>query len=207
MGGHPPGLVEQLHGGGRDARLYLLLDDLVRNVLEVGVHLDEVVDADCHHRPLGDLVAVGRQGLLGRSVHGLEQLPTTDLGSPHGRGVEDRKERHDGGVQFGQAEERPVPLRGQDPKLGQENRGPDRPVDNWKPPAISFLRLLLRKAAAMPESASDFARWKSRRLEAVMNSTGDLIALELEATVAHHSSRLLWINVVNWKYALLRTSC
>jgi hypothetical protein len=51
--------MENLYRGGREAHLYLLTDESVRNAIEVVLYGDVVVDVDQCLAPLSVLVAGG----------------------------------------------------------------------------------------------------------------------------------------------------
>jgi len=77
------------------------------------------------HAPVGVLVALPRQGPLGRPLQLLEEAAAAAVQLLEGPLVEPADELADGGVELGQAEEGAVPESGQDPALDDEHAGLD----------------------------------------------------------------------------------
>ena len=111
---------------GRDPDVDALADELIGHAVVVAVDLDVVVDVDRGLLP--GRVLVGRRGQ--RSQRRPVELPrTARAGDPasflNGRSLSHASRSRDRGVRLGEAEERAVAQRGEDPALGDQDAGLD----------------------------------------------------------------------------------
>jgi hypothetical protein len=125
MGGNAAALEEDLDGGGGEADLDALVDELVRHAVVVGLHDDVVVDVHGGVAPLAQLVTGGGQRAQERAVELLEELAARDAEVLHEAVVEAGQQGPDRRVQLGHAEEALMAEGGQDPALGDEHVGLD----------------------------------------------------------------------------------
>ena len=118
----PLAFVEQLDRARCDPRLDLVPGKAVRHRVEVPLDLDVIIEAGAPHPPFGEDVGLGRQGPQGWPFDGLEQLPP---GLPEGAQdtslVQVVEHVADGGVQFRQAVEDPMPQPAEEPALDDEH--------------------------------------------------------------------------------------
>jgi hypothetical protein len=91
----------------------------------VAVDLEVVVDVDLGAQPLGVLVGPGRQGAQGGAIELLEQGLPGPWQLLEGPSVQPGEALGDGGVGLGEAEERAMAERREDPALGLQDTGFD----------------------------------------------------------------------------------
>ncbi len=115
----------------RETGLEELADELVGHAVVVTLDRDVVVDVDPAGCPLGHLVALERQGLQGRPVEPLVELPAARSEVPHRPAVELDELLANRLIEFSEAEERPIAQRGQDPALGYQDVGFDLGFVAW----------------------------------------------------------------------------
>ena len=125
MGGDALTAVEHLDGARRDAEVDLLADQGVGHRVQEAGRLDVVVEVDPGQPPFGEGVVLRRQGTERRSLDRLEQGASGRAEPAHRVGIDTLDHRGDGGVAFGEREERLSPKPPQDVGLGQAHAGLD----------------------------------------------------------------------------------
>ena len=131
MSGDTSAVVEDFDGPGGEAHFDLLANEPMWNAVEVPLDLDVIVDVHAGALALRVLVAGRGQRPECRPVHGLEQRTACALEFLEGTIVERIQETPDLAVEIGQAEERVVPQRRQDPSLDDLNRGLNLSLVTW----------------------------------------------------------------------------
>ena len=102
-------------GKSRDSRL------ATRHAVIVALEVDVIVDVDAGRGPLMELVALLRQRSQGRSVQLLKQAGAPARALAKRPLIKLDEQLPDGLVEFGEAEELPMPQRGHDPALDQHS--------------------------------------------------------------------------------------
>jgi hypothetical protein len=102
---HALAVIQDLHGGGREAHVDLLADHEIRNAVEVVLNDEVVVNIDPSFAVLGILVAGGGQRLQSRSVHDFEQGAAGAIKLLEGTIVEGVQQSGDLSVQLSETEE------------------------------------------------------------------------------------------------------
>ena len=124
--GDAPMVVEHLHRDAGHAQLDLLADELVRHRVVVALELDVVIEArDLRPLELGVFERGRRQRPNDRAFEQFEPRAARALQFLERPVVEVLQQLADGGVEFGEAEEAPMPQPGEDPALDQLHRGFD----------------------------------------------------------------------------------
>ena len=123
MGGDTFATVEHLNRALCRPGVDLLADQGVWHRVEEALHLDVVVDADTGEVPLGILEVVLRQPPHHRLLDRLEQLTAAHAQAAHLAAVHPLHRDSDGGVAFGQGEERHIAQAADDVGLGEPHPG------------------------------------------------------------------------------------
>ncbi len=123
VGGHSFGFEVDLDDRRAEARLEQFTDQLVGHAVVVLGDLDVVVDRDPARLPLGQLVALRRQGLQGRPIELLVELAAAGAEALHRPAVELTQLLPDRLVELDEAEKRLIAQGGQDPALGHQDGG------------------------------------------------------------------------------------
>ncbi len=121
VGGDPLALREDLDRRGRHPDVHLRADQPEGHTVVVAVDRDVIVDVDGRLPPLRLFIGYGWQGLGGRPVPRLKELPPGALELAQGPGIQPLQEFTDRGDQLSQGREEAMAQGGGDPALHNQD--------------------------------------------------------------------------------------
>src|SRR3989442_15190659 len=115
--------MKDLHGGGSDADVHLLSDQLVGNAVEVPFGRDMIIEFELQLAPAADLETIGGKRAQSGLVHSSEQARPRAFAFAKWLVVEPDEQFGNSFVHLEKAEERPLAQSGDDPALHHLHRG------------------------------------------------------------------------------------